>query len=646
MRLSSFSSNALFFAALMLVPRVGDAQAEGDAPVPLSADKAPEGPPPAPPSPAPALLERLLGSSACPVLPVDLCFAPASAAPGALSWGLTEADFKALGTPPLGERPFETEWKGYAGLAVDGELARLRAELRVELAPFAEEERPALDPLPAFLELRSRDVHNTTTGEVRSFIAVFGRLEAGAPPRLVAALAANVRQGKLDFEVLQERVDRNLQPLLSDAMPGHAGTAKGYALVSSTEAGAVLVSLLAKDDAPPHGLLVVKSVVSRELLDRLLRHAIRTTRERWLKRQLETTGLPNVEELAAYRVASARKRLEAAPTSVLRELAPLLAFEFDKSRVNEALEEAKARIRVLDEARLGATLARELGKGGAVAIVPSSKGLLAVGVATLESRVLVPGPVAWTLVDPRAEVIWFGRGNKTGSDILLVDLRGDSARAEVIVSGLPANEPVAVQHGDDYRSFSPPGTTNTILRFAAERVDVVANGGAADDYDPSVSAEHAKAVGRARVATKRLAELAARTSARPAARAEPAPIRHVVKLDKKVCNAEENEACGGADELTGTPFWVVTVAASCGDLCWFAYQLYDPAKGEFFDPFKPRLRSKQPLPKAPSVEGATISLDGSAMVIDGRLLRLADGKTAGDKGLGGGFLGGDRQVVR
>ncbi len=643
MRSTAARNTALLVATALLAPLF--AAAEGPTP-PTATPAAPTAADATPLAGKVPLVERLLGASTCAGLPTGLCIAPRAEAPRPLEWGLTAEEFTRRAAGGLTIRPFEAYWRRYVGQAADGRLAALRAQLIGELAPFAEAGSAAKDPLADLLEVWAWEETNPTTGEDRRTFAVFARLESEGPPRLVAAYASNFRNGKLDFEVLQQLVDKALQPLVAGARMAHVPIARRYVLDEPTEYGVVILELRSKNDAPPSGLLVVKAAVSVQHLRQLHEFALERCFAEWLKSQLATTGLPTVEELAGYRVASARKRLQLDPAGVMNELAPLLAFDFDQAEVIQAIEEARATIRQRDEAKLGATLLRELGKGGAVAIVPSAKGLLAVGVSSLEKRVLVPGPVAWAQVDVHAGVIWFGRSNKVSSDVLLIDLQDLDVRPEVVVSGLPPNESVAIQHGEDYRSFDAPGTMNTILEFLPDRVKVVANGGGSEEFDPGSTADHAKAVARARVSAQRLAALAVRAAAAKPAKADPLPPRHVVKLDKKVCDVAENEACGGADELPGTPLWVVTTYAACGDLCSFDFQLYDPAKSEFFDPFKPKIRSKRPLPKAASLQGARVSLDGSALLIGGRLLRLADGATAGDKGLGGGFLGGDRVVVR
>src|SRR5579862_8028451 len=109
---------------------------------------------------------------------------------------------------------------------------------------------------------------------------------------------------------------------------------------------------------------------------------------------------------------------------------------------------------------LGAQLERVVGQGRSVAIVPGTVGLRAISSDGARQRLLVPGPTSWAVVDPRAEVVWFGSGDET--QIRAIDLEAraaDPPAVETVVTGLPDSNSVsmvgAVIYGVMYVSQDP-----------------------------------------------------------------------------------------------------------------------------------------------------------------------------------------------
>ena len=109
---------------------------------------------------------------------------------------------------------------------------------------------------------------------------------------------------------------------------------------------------------------------------------------------------------------------------------------------------------------LAAQLERAVGQGRSVAIVPGSAGLRAISSDGARQRLLAAGPASWAVVDPRAEVVWFGSGDET--QIRAIDLEApaqDPPAVETIVTGLPDGNHVsmvgAVIYGVEYVSQEP-----------------------------------------------------------------------------------------------------------------------------------------------------------------------------------------------
>ena len=85
-----------------------------------------------------------------------------------------------------------------------------------------------------------------------------------------------------------------------------------------------------------------------------------------------------------------------------------------------------------------AALAREVGAGLPVAIVPTAAGLLAVSADGARQRVLIPGPIRWATVDARASVVWFGSPDASTIEVLDLESAAVSPAVATVVTNLPA----------------------------------------------------------------------------------------------------------------------------------------------------------------------------------------------------------------
>lgn len=308
---------------------------------------------------------------------------------------------------------------------------------------------------------------------------------------------------------------------------------------------------------------------------------------------------------------------------------------------------------------LAAALARDVGAGAPVAIVPGKDGLRAVSADGARTRTLVAEPVPWALVDNGAGVVWFGSPDRT--EIRMVDLEGPAAATpavETIAAGLPAGvDPGGPEFaiaqdspGDDipvpltYLEYNLSILPSVILVVGPEpglstEGGILEMWGQTEEFDKQVAA--ATLPGRDRVI-----EVARRAAARPPA-ASPAPPPADEKLrvdgiDPAACD-DDAELCGSAERVPGTQLWRTVVSYACGDGCYTEWRLYDPAKRELL---------KQDW--AGWIYGAWVAPDGSAFVRDGVIVRFDSGPVAATPApgedeagpSGGGWLGGGTYLGR
>lgn len=301
---------------------------------------------------------------------------------------------------------------------------------------------------------------------------------------------------------------------------------------------------------------------------------------------------------------------------------------------------------------LAAMLIREVGAGAAVAIVPGAAGLRAVSADGARARVLVPGAVAWAVVDLRANVAWFGGADTTA--IYAVDLEAPAVATPAVISvatGLPPGDDVAmvgpVIYGVVYPTLAAgaamsageawaggeelatgaPGdlaSAHVTLAVTAEPSLSGSSGYAADEaWEAEVAA--AAIPGRAFVAGLR-----ARPDRRPAAPAVPADT-WLDGVDPSGC--DDARDCGRAEPIAGTRFWRVMTGNVAGDVRHLTWRLYDTEARAFVA-----------AEWATWFQDAVVAPDHSAFIADGVVVRFDTGPLAAtpadDGGGGGGWLGG------
>lgn len=293
---------------------------------------------------------------------------------------------------------------------------------------------------------------------------------------------------------------------------------------------------------------------------------------------------------------------------------------------------------------LAAVLARDIGAGGPVAIVPTTHGLVATSADGARAQTLVDGPIRWALVDNRAGVVWFGKPD--GTTIEVLDLEGAAAPVAVstVVTGLPtetdAGVPlVSIAYPEpsedipmaDELSVGHPITPHVVLQVEATS-SLHGAGGILDMWDQTADFEakiaQAKVPGQAL-----LAQLAARGKGKSTSPARVSTEHQVDGIDASAC--DEADYCGKAEEVTAG-LWRVVTSFSCGDGCYTGWQLYDPGKKVLFE-----------QPWARELSDVWLSPDGAALVSNGVVIRLDSGPLPGspaldgeERAMGGGWLGG------
>ncbi|MEZ4402862.1 MAG: hypothetical protein R3B06_22770 [Kofleriaceae bacterium] len=294
------------------------------------------------------------------------------------------------------------------------------------------------------------------------------------------------------------------------------------------------------------------------------------------------------------------------------------------------------------QATLGQALARDVGAGLAVAIVPGPDGLRAISADGARSQTLVGGEVPWALVDNRAEVVWFG--SPDASQLRMLDLAAPAQPAPepvVIATGLPtesgAGGPLCAIRYPDAAEPDLDYSNSILPRIVVElgpTPRLTSDGGILDLWDQgeAFAAEVAKAALPGSAELRRVAARGAGRTIRLYASA--ASAGRVAEVPPDGC--EEPDLCGDAQAIPGTALWRVVVGHSCGDGCYLDWQIYDPARKAFL-----------PEPWAHRLVQAAVAPDGSAFVTDGQVIRFDTGplgrSSDDDDGPvfgGGGWLGG------
>jgi hypothetical protein len=307
---------------------------------------------------------------------------------------------------------------------------------------------------------------------------------------------------------------------------------------------------------------------------------------------------------------------------------------------------------------LGAELARVVGAGQSVAILPSGQGLVAISSDGARRRTLAAGKIEWVVVDPRAEVVWFGTAKR--NDLLAIDLEapgGEHPAVRTVVTDLPGAEvtidyppPKSNQPGDDLPpgfgfmggfSADPwPASAHVIVEITAEP-SLAFDGSTVYGMQDS-NAELEKALAQAKIMDRAfLVELARRPS-----HDHPVELADAgkVPVDPAACG-EAGEDCGKAEAIPGTPYVRVAVGGVCGDSgCGRMYRLYDPRAKQFLGPEEAVKNTRELWGSA--FVNAWLAPDRAAFVASGRLIRFDRGiifdPSDGDEYFptGGGWVGG------
>jgi hypothetical protein len=303
-------------------------------------------------------------------------------------------------------------------------------------------------------------------------------------------------------------------------------------------------------------------------------------------------------------------------------------------------------------------LQRDVGRGGAVAVVPSPDGVVAVSLHGAPNQVIVKGATLWLQVDDRARVIWFQRPTASGSDLWLLDLTQPAPQAEHVATGFDKDDRITIEYDE-----STPGGLETVLppeAVANTHIEVHLNRqrpsvklwqGEYDGIFEDQGAANRRAFRRVHLLPAilpRLRELSQRAG-RPLWLKSPGEDDErprIASVEQRYC--EEQDLCGKQEPLGKTRFMRVLVQHSCGDMCHVAWQLYDPSTQEFID-FTNGNRSPHPVyegdqSSATDLTNVWVATSGEAFVWEGRVYKIAGGLIFSGKGIDGGWLGGQYHV--
>lgn len=303
-----------------------------------------------------------------------------------------------------------------------------------------------------------------------------------------------------------------------------------------------------------------------------------------------------------------------------------------------------------------------------LAVVQTAKGVEVLDETGKSIATLVPHPVSWCRVDPRAEVLWFRHADDDGT-LAFLDLRSADPATKLLAA---SPDTIVIDYGDESLGrpeahmfenglvvhMQTPPKLEAILGCDGDMVyscfsDEELEGETEGEVD--FEAVHAKRleqlnkdlVAHPLLAPDPLAALVARSAGRratpPDLARSPAPTE-VANVPKGRCE-EMPEACGEARGLLGTPHWLVVVENSRGDFYHETTQLYDPATREFFDALDPTRRSAMPMPNSgDEFTPSWVSPSGTMLSDFTRLVKLGSGVVAKDLEGSCGFWGGGWEV--
>jgi hypothetical protein len=292
-------------------------------------------------------------------------------------------------------------------------------------------------------------------------------------------------------------------------------------------------------------------------------------------------------------------------------------------------------------------LQKEIGKGGAVAILGSPDGLVALSIDGKQRRTLAQGRIVDVVVDNRSDVIWYAsEGAKAASDRYLIDLRAADIRPVRIMAGLGLGEDPDIAY-ENPAEISPPGKSNYVLLLAESgavvrrRVDTCGKRGGIGcpkvEYRPCESAsKEGQCPSLDSAALSLLQSLAKRGAGRSLfLPTQKSSVTKHIETKDVACRR-----CGTASGIPGTNYWSVLTQV-LGDACHVVTQVFDPETSQFID-INSGNHSPRPFndPKA-TFGDAWIAADGGAFIETGAIHTFAAGKLKWRGPYeGGGFLGG------
>lgn len=277
---------------------------------------------------------------------------------------------------------------------------------------------------------------------------------------------------------------------------------------------------------------------------------------------------------------------------------------------------------------------------------------------------LIPHPVSWCRVDPRADVLWFRHADDDGA-LAWLDLRNTDPATKLLAA---SPETIVIDYGDESLGrpeahmfedglvvhMQTPPRLEAILGCDGDMVySCFSNEELEGETEGEIdfAAVHTKRLEQLSknlaahpvLAPDQLAALVARSIGRRATLPDPErspPPTAVANVPKTNCEEMPDE-CGKAQRLLGTPHWLVVVGNSRGDFYHESVQLHDPATHEFFDALDPTRRSATPLEDDGETFTPTwVSPSGTMLADDARLVKLGSGVVAKDLEGSCGFWGG------
>lgn len=317
-----------------------------------------------------------------------------------------------------------------------------------------------------------------------------------------------------------------------------------------------------------------------------------------------------------------------------------------------AAEPAKPELTLLpipdnaDSLPLGKRLQAMIGRGMPVAILPTSKGLVAVSADGKRQEMLLQGDAPlFAYMDTIGGVVWVGHELKSGPAIIAFDLHAvDPTPIEVAVKlGSEYAEDLQVRYSKTLSAGSSAEGYSTCIEFKAHRSrpGITASPSAMVEmemYDGYDGFERWRRKLKLTRAGKKLLKAAASRAAPAAAPTDPPKLP---MLRARYDNCEDSGMCGLVTAIPGSPLQLVSTSHSCGDYCYVGWQFYDPRTRQFLDPERPGVTGAVPLEEG-EVSGVWFSADGRTYLSGGKVVALSKGITydGGAGGDGGRWLGG------